>query len=176
MKVTVISAPIRKSSHLCQEHASRIESEAARIAAICLASFLTDVDVLAVALYASDPSLCAKYLTLPLDDPRKEAAEKAAELHRSPNLVTQLAQAGYFEHQLNALLAIGHRDPDYGAKLIPVFAFMMEHHQELCLSMSQIDAINRIVAIRDFADGFVLTEQTADTCCAMASPWEWGVA
>ena len=44
--------------------------------------------------YASDPSLSAKYLTLPLGDPLKEAAEKAAELRRSPNLVAQLAQAG----------------------------------------------------------------------------------
>ena len=171
MNITIISTPCHDAYRIGKETLARIEHEAARIAAIDFASFLNDVDTLALALYASHPSLCAQYLSLPRTDYRRKAAYKAQTFHSNPVKLQKHILNGFFHRHLRMLLEISHANSDYGAKMVPVFACMLEHQEEHFLDALLVENIQRFMAKRDFVDGFVLLEQTIDTCCIMPSFW-----
>ena len=147
------------------------EAEACRIASIDFASFLPNTDTLAIVLFSSHPSVCSQYLEFPEGDYRREAAERAQFLHLSSDQVVNLTLEGSFCRQLRLLLEIGHRNSDHGAKLVPVFAFALEHKDEFHLDVPLVDDIQRFLAKRDFVDGFVIINQTTDTCSIMPSIW-----
>lgn len=176
MNVTTISTPERNAYRIGADTLNRIQREAERIANIDLASFLSDVNMLAVALYASDPSLCASYLPFHKGDYRRRAAEKAKGLHLNPKRIPRLICDGYFHRNLRALLEIGNHNSDFGAKLVPVFACMLEHKDGHCLDPDLISDIGRFIAKRDFVDGFTIISQTVDNCCVMPSIWGREVA
>ena len=171
MKVTVISTPERDAYLLGKEGLNHMEYEAARIASIDLAAFLCDVDTLTVALYASHPSLSAQYLSLPRTDYRFQAVHKAQTLHTNMAQLRTQVRNGYFHRQLRVLLEIGHANSDYGAKLVPIFACMLEHREEHFLDDTLVENMQCFLVKRDFVDGFVIIDQTADTCCIMPSRW-----
>ena len=171
MNVTVISTPDRDAYLLGEEGLKRIEREGARIASIEFASFLKDIDMLAVALYASHPSLCAHYLSYPITDYRRKAAEKAKGLHFNPQRIPHLVHKGFFNRQVHLLLEVGNHNADYGAKLFPVFAVLLEHQDEHHISATLVEDIHHFMAKRDFVDGFVLVEQTPDSCCITPGLW-----
>ena len=176
MNVTVISTPDHDAYRLGREGLDRIEHEAARIASIDLASFLHDVDTLAVALYASHPALSVQYLSLPRTDYRRKAAYKAKSLHSNMGKLRTHVCDGFFHRQLRALLEIGNSNSDFGAKLVPIFACMLEHQEEHFLDDTLVENIHRFLAKRDFVDGYTMLMQTADACCIMPSAWQKGVA
>ena len=176
MNVTTISTPERDAYRIGADTLNRIQREAARIANIDLASFLHDVDTLAVALYASHPALSVQYLSLPRTDYRRKAAYKAKSLHTNMDKLKAHVRNGFFHRQLRALLEIGHANSDFGAKLVPIFACMLEHQEEHFLDGTLVDNMNRFLAKRDFVDGFTIISQTADNCCVMPSAWRKGVA
>ena len=82
-----------------------------------------------------------------------------------------LVHEGFFSRQLRSLLEIGNYNGDYGAKLVPVFAYMLEHRDEHHLDATLVDDIQRFLAKRDFVDGFTIISQTIDSCCIMPSLW-----
>ena len=166
MYIEIITTPVHDALGITSVSTS-VEAEACRIAQLDFASFLVDADLLALALYCSHPSICAQYLDLPDGDYRKVAAEKANTL--SPGQISQLAVDGYFNYNLQLLLEIGNYHSDYGAKLVPVFAYMLEHQDKYHLSKELVDSTQRFLAKRDFVDGFVIIDQTADTCSVMPS-------
>ena len=175
MKLSVIYTPVHNALGITTVSAS-VETEASRIAQIDFSSFLTDVDVLALALYASHPSLCAQYLPLPRTDYRRKAAYKAQTLHSNPSKLKKHILDAFFHRNLRVLLEIGHSNPDFGAKLVPVFACMLEHQEEHYLDALLVENMQRFLAKRDFLDGFTIISQTNDECCIMPSPWRKEVA
>lgn len=175
MNIKIITLPVHDALGITTV-STFTEAEARRIASIDFASFLPNTDMLAVALYCCHPSICAQYLGFPDGDYRKEAAEKAQTLHLKPSKIPPLARQGFFTQQLRMLLEIGNYNSDYGAKLIPVFAYMLEHAEEHCLDASLIGDIQRFMTKRDFVDGFVIIDQTTDTCTIMPSLWRKEVA
>lgn len=175
MNISVITTPVHDALGITTVPAST-EAEVRRIASIDFASFLTDTDTLAVALYGSHPSVYAQYFGLPEDDYRKVAADKAKILHLNPSKIPPLVHEGFFTRQLRFLLEIGNHNSDYGAKLVPVFAFMLEHRDEHHLNNELIGDIQRFLAKRDFVDGHLIIEETSDTCTVMLSTWQKGVA
>lgn len=177
MKISTVTTPVHDAIGISKKSLARIEREAKRIAEIDFGSFLSDIDMLAVALYASHPSVCSQYLSLPVGDYRRTAAEKAKNLHLHPCEIPKLGSAGYFNHQARLLLNAGRINTDLGTKLIPVFACMLEHQDEHHLDATLIRDIQLFFAMRDFADGFTLISQTDDSCCIMPSIWmpsSWG--
>lgn len=175
MTISIITTPVHDTLGITTVSAST-EAEACRIAQIDFASFLSNTDLLTIALYGSYPSICAQYLDLPKGDYRKDAAEKAKDLHLNPSKIPHLAARGFFNQQLRQLLEIGNYNSEHGAKLVPVFACMLEHKDEHCLEASLVDDIQRFLAKRDFVDGYTIIEQTCDTCTIMPSLWRKGVA
>ncbi len=171
MNVTTISTPERDAYRIGADTLNRIQCEAARIASIDFASFLHDVDTLAVALYASHPALCAQYLSLPRTDYRRKAAYKAQSLHTNMNKLRTHVCKGFFHRQLRALLEIGHSNSDFGTKLVPIFACMLKHQEEHFLDDTLVENMQRFLAKRDFVDGYTMVTQTTDTCCIMPSLW-----
>ena len=176
MNVTVLSSPERNAYRIGADTLAHIQCEAARIANIDLAAFLCDVDTLTVALYASHPSLCAQYLSLPRTDYRRKAAYKAQSLHSNMRKLRTHICDGFFHRQLRVLLEIGHANSDFGAKLVPIIACMLEHQEEHFLDDALVDQMQRFLAKRDFVDGYVIVTQTTDTCCITPSLWRKGVA
>lgn len=176
MKITIVSTPHHNEYRIGHEALLRIQHEATRIANIDFASFLSDVDTLAVALYASHPSLCVQYLSLPRTDYRRKAAYKAQTLHSTPAKLRKHILDAFFHRQLRALLEIGIANSDYGAKLVPIFVCMLEHQEEHYLDADLVENIECFIAKRDFVDGFTIISQTTDSCCIMPSMWRKGVA
>ena len=173
MKFTIVTTPIHDALGIASVSTS-VEAEACRIAQLDFASFLADADLLALALYCSHPSICAQYLDLPDGDYRKVAAEKANTL--SPGQISQLACEGFFSRHLRLLLDIGRYNSDQGAKLVPVFACMLEHQKEYCLDDALVDDIQMFLTKRDFVDGYTIISQDNDTCCILPSIWGKKVA
>lgn len=170
MNISIVTTPTHVALGITTVSAST-EAEACRIASIDFASFLSNTDELAVAIYSSHPSICAQYLDLPEGDYCKDAAEKAKDLHLNPCKIPPLAARGFFNQQLRSLLTIGNYNSDHGAKLVPVFVCMLEHADEHRLEASLVDDIQRFLAKRDFVDGFAIIDQTLDTCTIMPSLW-----
>ena len=170
MNISIITTPTHTALGITTVSAST-EAEACRIAQIDFASFLTNTDTLAIVLFSSHPSVCSQYMDFPEGDYRREAAEQAQFLHLPSGQVVSLTQEISFCRQLRLLLEIGHHNSDHGAKLVPVFAFALEHKDEFHLDASLIDDIQRFLAKRDFVDGFVIIDQPSDTCSIMPSLW-----
>lgn len=170
MYIELITTPVHDALGITTVSAST-EAEACRIASIDFASFLTNTDTLAVALFSSHPSVCSQYLDFPEGDYRKDAAEKVKALHLTPSKIPSLATGGFFNKQLRHLLEIGNYSSDFGAKLVPVFACMLEHIDEQYLEASLVDDIQHFLAKRDFVDGFTIIDQTLDACTITPSLW-----
>lgn len=137
-----------------------LDPEIDRIAAINFEDFIADVDMLTVVYYASHPSLW--YLTsmkLPVTDFRREAAEKAKDLHCHPEQIPALVKTGFFSKQLRKLLECAKRTPDYGAKLAQVFLCMIEHREEHHLSEHFVREMWTYLEGKGYADGFLIKEQ-----------------
>lgn len=154
------------ASCIGKEAIERVQRNAARISQIDFASFLTDTDALALALFASDLSLSAPYAHLPDTDWRKQAAEKATRL-RDPIYLSRQLHAGFFLYTLYRLVEIGNANSDHGAKLVPVFAYMLENKAKYCLGSTLVNQIQRLFAKRGFVDGYLMINQTAATCCVI---------
>ena len=131
MKVIVNSSIHHNVSSIGKEALERIQRDAERIVRIDFASFLSNIDLLTVALYASDPAVAAQHLRHPLCDFRRRAAHRAKMLHADPSKLTAQIRSGFFHRQLRALLEIGNHNSDFGAKLVPVFNYMLEHKEEI---------------------------------------------
>lgn len=170
MNISVVTTPVHNTLGINTVSAST-EAEALRIAQIDLASFITDIQLLTVALYCSHPTIWFKYSSLPCDDYRSISAKNANDLHHGHRVMSQFASDGFFNRQLQLLLDIGRYNSDYGRKLVPVFAFAIEHKDELLLEVPLVDDIQRFLAMRDFVDGYTMISQTVDTCCIMPSLW-----
>lgn len=137
-----------------------LEPEIERIAAISFEDFISDVDMLTVAYYASHPSLWyLQSIKLPVADFRREAAERAKDLHCHPEQIPALASAGFFSKQLRKLLDCAKHTPDYGAKLAQVFFCMIEHREEHQLSDSFVRKIWTYLESKGYASGFLIKEQ-----------------
>lgn len=175
MITKLITTPVHDALGITTISAST-KAEACRIAQIDFASFLTDTDLLMLVLYCSHPSIGNQHMSLPIDDYRREAAENAQCLHQTPDQVVSLAREGYFCHKLHLLLEIGNYNSDYGAKLVPIFSFMLEHRDEYYLGDKFVSNIQRFLAKRDFVDGFTIIDQTNEICYIMPSIWRKQVA
>lgn len=171
MKVTTISTPIHDALGITSEVFASIEAEAQRIASIRYDSFITDIDALTVALYASHPSACAELLNLPPNDLRKLAAETAKGLHCNHCCIPHLASTGYFNDQLRTLLRIARDNSDHGSKLVPVFLTMLEHAEAHLLDCSLVDDLQVFLVLKDRSDDFLLLEQTNDEILVMPTIW-----
>lgn len=137
-----------------------LDSEINRIAAINFEDFISDVDMLTVVYYASHPSLW--YLTsmqLPVTDFRREAAERAKDLHCHPEQIPALVKTGFFSKQLSKLLECAKRTPDHGAKLAQVFLCMIDHRKEHRLSEHLVRKLWTYLEGKGYADGFLIKEQ-----------------
>lgn len=173
MYIEIITTPVHDALGITSVSTS-VEAEVCRIAQIDFASFLTDVDLLTLVLYCSHPSVYAQYLDLPNGDYRNVAAEKANNL--STGQISQLASEDFFNRFLRQLLDIGRYNSDWGAKLVPVFACLLEHQKEYCLDDALVDDVQMFLTKRDFVDGYTIISQDNDTCCILPSIWGKKVA
>ena len=136
-----------------------LEAEIERIGAIDFATFINDVDMLTVCIYASHPSLHRHYLRLPSTDIRRVAAERADHLHSHLDDIQKLARKGYFCKQLRQLLSLAKSNSDYGAKLVQVFCCMLEHRCEHHLDRLLVKNLEAYLLAKGRTDGFLLREQ-----------------
>lgn len=149
-KLADLFTPFRKS----------LDPEIDRIAAIRFEDFLSDPDMLTVAYYASHPSFWyPSCMQLPATDVRKQAAERAKDLHCNPEQIPALVNTGFFSEQLQKLLDCAKRTPDHGAKLAQVFLCMIEHREEHQLSDRFVDKLWKYLETKGYADGFLIKEQ-----------------
>lgn len=137
-----------------------LDHEIDRIAAINYEDFISDIDMLTVAYYASHPtSWYLRCLKLPATDFRRHAAKRAMDLHANPEQIPSLVSTGFFSNQLEKLLTCAKRTPDHGAKLAQVFFCMIAHREEHQLTDSFVNKVWTYLEAKGYADGFLIKEQ-----------------
>lgn len=169
MKFTIVTTPIHDAFGITTELSPVITDKAEMIASVDLASFISDVDTLAVVLYTSHPSILASHVYLPSDDVGRLALEKALDWHTSPECIQSLSSQDFFTLQLRKLLAIAKADDLHGAKLVPVFVSFLEKSSQYHLARTIIDDLQRFLFFKNYTDGFLLLEQAEDECVIMPS-------
>lgn len=136
--------------------------EIERIAHIRFHHFIADMDMLTVALYAGHIVETVYCLHLTVGSVPQMAAEKAKAFHFNMDMIQQAARAGYFEKNIEKLLALGESNADYGAKLVQVFWCFMEHIEEHRLSKSVVKKMDQFIKDQGWMHGFIIKHQSED--------------
>lgn len=133
--------------------------EIERIAHILFHQFVTDVDMLTVALYAGHIDEAVYCMQLTPGSVPQMAAEKAKAFHFDMDMIQEAAWRGYFEKNIRKLLELGRSNNDYGAKLVQVFYCFLEHAREHRLSKSIIRQMKEFIQDQGSRDGFIIKKQ-----------------
>ena len=136
--------------------------EIERIAHIHFHSFISDKDMLTVALYAGHPEELVYCYYSPPGLMYQEAAEKAKDFHFNMDMIQDAAWNGFFEKNIEKLLALGESNEDYGAKHVQVFWCFMEHIEEHRLSKSVVKKMDKFIKDQGWKHGFVIKYQSKD--------------
>ena len=130
-----------------------------RIASILFHKFITDMDMLTVALYAGHIDETVYCLHLTPGSVPQIAAEKAKAFHFNMDMIQDAARRGYFEKNIKKLLALGNSNADHGAKLVQVFCCFLEHAREHRLSKSIISQMKSFIKVQGQKNGFIIKKQ-----------------
>lgn len=135
-----------------------LRKKALAIANARVASYVKDVDQLAVALCAGNFNEIANTLYDALDgDYAYIAAHKALDLGLNSKLRKSMAEAGYFSRGLCGLLDLCEQDPTAGTRLMPIFCEMISHRKKYGISRKLKDRAKAYMNEKKNRDGFAIT-------------------
>lgn len=136
----------------------KLHDKADRIANLMLIDIIHDADLLTVALCAGTIDALAHTLCRAKEGEYGYiAAHKAMDIGCKPDVRDAMKKVGYFAKGLRGLLELAERDPDAGARLMPVFCTMASEYRKYGVPRKLKNEVMHHMEYMYKRDGFAIT-------------------